>query len=1050
MSSRLSKNDLLALFAEIQEEQAGLFPLSERFLKQYFKPATLAKAKEYLRDQQIGKIEAAADFSKIDAQLIGNNGSTFIQHIQIRTLSSGGHAVDAECSCKIKHKCRHIAAVLLQLKMQNSGEFGADYLVKDWFDELELLKSEKHDAHEFELLFILEPQGNGPVKLNVRLAAKAVDGDYGQGRPLSEQQWNSLVTPKGLLESDFRLFSWIRSQSPLGQLCLSHQWGRDALAQMIKTGRVFIDEDRTPITLSHGRKLSSYWEQRGDEHQLQFGFDEPVDWALIPTTPPYYLDLSGKVTGPIETPFSAQEIALLGQIPAIGEPHLDKAVARLIECFGRGAITLPQISQHSGCAAELPGIEFSLDWENAAFAGELHFIYQGRRYLPGDAPDELIRGSFEDTAVSRLHNLGFTNCKGPLQHAKFAIETPDIAHIHWVSEVVCTRLREVGWSVQVSFGAASHDLKPSRLRCIATRKGHQILLETRVVNGAQEFDYAPDLNYFEQLNQDSEGYFYCRLQDRTLVLEQAAVQFIEQIKSRSSGRGSGTLALPLSYLPLLQDSDAIELCIADPELERYGNAPVNTLSEVNIQGLKSHVVLRDYQITGFNWLRFLKEHRLGGILADDMGLGKTLQVIAFLSHLKKAGSGQLPTLILCPTSLVSNWRNEIARFSDCLKVTTLFGAQRSASFDELAGADCILTTYPLLKRDFAHYSALHFSNLILDEAQTIKNDTAQVSKLVKKLKADFKLCLSGTPVENNLTELKSLFDFCLPKLLGSTAHFKRYFQLPIERLQDKGRADELSQIVKPFVLRRNKSDVVNELPAKTEMVKLLGFAPAQKDIYQGISAQLENRFHTLYADMESGANKLAFLDALLKLRQVCCHPRLVDPSSKGESAKMQWLAEHLPGIVSQGRRVIIFSQFTSALALIAELLKELEIEYSLLTGQTRQRDNEIEAFTEGRSQVFLISLKAGGTGLNLTRADTVIHYDPWWNPAVENQATDRAYRIGQTNPVFVYKLIMAGSVEEKVYKMQMDKQALADAIFETRKVDFARFEEQQMRELLFG
>ena len=468
---------------------------------------------------------------------------------------------------------------------------------------------------------------------------------------------------------------------------------------------------------------------------------------------------------------------------------------------------------------------------------------------------------------------------------------------------------------------------------------------------------------------------------------------------------------------------------------------------VALHGLNDSVTLREYQQQGVDWLSFLKRHQLGGILADDMGLGKTLQVIAFLaSTFNRPQAG--PTLIVCPTSLVSNWQNEITKFAKSLKVTTIFGAQRNEPLQHLAQAQCILTTYPLLKRDIAYYSPLYFENIILDEAQYIKNDTAQVSRLVKRLNAEFKLCLSGTPIENNLLELKSLLDFAMPSLLGSQAHFKQHFQTPIEREADMDRAEQLKALIMPFIMRRTKAQVAQELPEKTELTKEFEFEPKQKEMYQGITRSLEEKLIDLFAEQGVQKSKLAFLEALLKLRQICCHPKLIDPETQAGSAKLEWLATHLPLMLSLGRKIIIFSQFTSALDLIAKRLEKIHINFSMLTGQTRHRDKVIDEFTSGKTSVFLISLKAGGTGLNLTQADTVIHFDPWWNPAVEKQATDRAYRIGQTNPVFVYKLIMSNSIEQKVFKMQQDKQALVDALFTEKSMSFTQFDEQQMLSLI--
>jgi len=359
------------------------------------------------------------------------------------------------------------------------------------------------------------------------------------------------------------------------------------------------------------------------------------------------------------------------------------------------------------------------------------------------------------------------------------------------------------------------------------------------------------------------------------------------------------------------------------------------------------------------------------------------------------------------------------------------------------------------------YEELHFSHVILDEAQTIKNNQAKISRAVKALNSDFNLCLTGTPVENNLKELKSLLDFAMPGLIGSMAQFKSYYQIPIEKEQNEQRAEQLKNLVLPFVLRRTKEQVLTELPAKTELVRMIELAPKQQMVYQGIRANMEQKIKELFKEQGADKSRFAFLEALLRLRQACCDPRLVNgvedldapdfipnKSNTADSAKLTWLCENIPLMLAKGRKIIIFSQFTSMLSIIEQELVQLNVKYSILTGKTKDRDEAVNSFQNGDNPIFLISLKAGGTGLNLTKADTVIHYDPWWNPAVERQATDRAHRIGQLKPVFVYKLICQNSIEERVFQMQQDKAELADSFFDAKGGKFNTQTEDQMLNLL--
>jgi SNF2 family DNA or RNA helicase len=444
--------------------------------------------------------------------------------------------------------------------------------------------------------------------------------------------------------------------------------------------------------------------------------------------------------------------------------------------------------------------------------------------------------------------------------------------------------------------------------------------------------------------------------------------------------------------------------------------------------------LRPYQREGLAWLQKLRAVGAGGVLADDMGLGKTLQTIALLASEKQAGRMQRPSLLLMPTSLVGNWQREIAKFAPCLRSTAVYGPRRRLQFAQAMASDLVLTTYPLLLRDLALYQSQRFYYLVLDEAQVIKNRRSLVARAAMSLAADHRLCLSGTPIENNLEELWSLFEFLMPGFLGSLESFRARYRQSEEGDASDAAADELQGLrrrVAPFVLRRMKEQVARELPPKTELVLPVELTGDQRELYESIRIAAHTEVRRAVQKMGLSRSTIPILDALMKLRQVCCDPRLVPVDaarSVRSSAKYQRFFELLAEQLEKGRRVLVFSQFTRMLALLAEGLREREIRFVALTGSTLHRQKPIDEFSSGKADVFLISLKAGGTGLNLTAADTVIHYDPWWNPAAQAQATDRAYRIGQTRPVFVHSLIVAGSVEERMLALQRRKRNLADAI----------------------
>jgi superfamily II DNA or RNA helicase len=455
--------------------------------------------------------------------------------------------------------------------------------------------------------------------------------------------------------------------------------------------------------------------------------------------------------------------------------------------------------------------------------------------------------------------------------------------------------------------------------------------------------------------------------------------------------------------------------------------------------------LRDYQKAGYQWMQFLAQHGLHGILADDMGLGKTLQTLAHVMEEKSSGrSSGRPSLVIAPTSVVPNWRAEAVRFAPGLRVLVLNGADRKTYFRSIPHADLVITSFALLQRDIEKLLGFKYHLLVLDEAQYIKNPRAKVAQAACRLDARHRICLSGTPIENHLGELWSLMHFLIPGFLGTEDAFNRQYRKPIEEDGDTDKNELLKKRIAPLVLRRTKDQVAKELPPKTEMVHLIELHSDQKDLYETVRATMDRRVREAIAARGIEQSQIVFLDALLKLRQICCDPRLLPEDFAAgvkQSSKLEFLKEMLETLVEEGRKILIFSQFTTMLGLIEKHLVDSGIPYLMLTGGSKDRGHLVERFQTGQFPVFLISLKAGGTGLNLTAADTVIHYDPWWNPASEAQATDRAYRIGQDKPVFVHKLLCQETVEERIHRLQQDKARLADGLLSdadvVRKLDAA-------------
>ena len=456
-------------------------------------------------------------------------------------------------------------------------------------------------------------------------------------------------------------------------------------------------------------------------------------------------------------------------------------------------------------------------------------------------------------------------------------------------------------------------------------------------------------------------------------------------------------------------------------------------------------ILRPYQITGYRWLCSLAHYGMGGILADDMGLGKTLQTVTYV--LANPGTR---TLIVCPTSLAYNWQDEFSKFAPQIATQIISGTpqERADLMQQSTDVPVWITTYPLIRKDVDLYKAQIFDACFIDEAQFIKNPTSLGAKAVKAVQAKHRFALTGTPIENTLSELWSIFDFVMPGFFGRYRQFEECYEKPILRDHDSVQMQKLRRKIRPFVLRRMKKEVLTELPDKIETRRMAEMGAKQRKIYESYLARIQME---LAGDEENtpGGNRMQVLAALTRLRQICCHPATFASNYHGGSGKLDLLMEQLPDILEGGHSVIVFSQFTSMLSIIAHELKQRNIPFFYLAGSTsaQERKREVKEFNRGEVKVFLISLKAGGTGLNLTGADTVIHFDPWWNPAVEDQATDRAYRIGQKKKVQVIKYVMKDSIEEKIYELQKRKKQLSDQLIQAGESFVTQLTMEEIKEL---
>jgi superfamily II DNA or RNA helicase len=870
----------------------------------------------------------------------------------------------------------------------------------------------------------------------------------------------------------------------LQAFALSGAPGNELLQRLLQTGRLALSGDLSPLFHGEPRPGSLAWkvDTQGCQRPRFKVLSESS--LAVPLLPPWYIDLERGLIGPLEVPGDPELIARLFSLP----PLPDKRAALVAEMLAELAPELPppdgnaQASLRCIVAEPRPVLRLETLETNGHAAWRDYpetrnsvgfdvalpsFHYGDAEVGIGDEQVFVALDNGETVRVERLPDVENTFVEAlaeaglrrvPADILRTVGGSPEVvyamaAEARWPDFMQNGRhaLRAAGWTVEFD-EEFQHNALPVdawEAELIASENGW-FDLDMGVVVDGQRLPLAPllaslfqrDTRWLETVEllkiSDAEPIELRTSANRRLRvpaerLKPLAATLIDLLDGFNCVDG-GRLRISRFDAPrlkALRDTHRWQfrgqreiMALADRLLAAQG---VRLIAPPAGLGLE----LREYQKEGVAWLQFLREHDLSGILADDMGLGKTAQALAHLLLEKEAGRLDRPALIVLPTSLVFNWMNEAARFAPALSLLALQGVDRKLRFDEIPRHDVALTTYPLLWRDAAELTRFKYHMLILDEAQTVKNSRSQGAAVVRRIDARHRLCLTGTPLENHLGELWSQFDFLLPGFLGSANTFTRYWRAPIEKQGDTARRELLAQRIRPFIMRRRKEEVAPELPPKTIILRKVELTGGQRDLYEAVRASMNVTVREEITSQGFGRSQIVILDALLKLRQVCCDPRLVKvplAQQVKERAKLDLLMTMLPELVDEGRRVLVFSQFTGMLALVEREMKSAGIDYALLTGDTADRENQVRRFQSGEVPVFLVSLKAGGLGLNLIAADTVIHYDPWWNPAVENQATDRAHRIGQDKPVFVYKLIVAGSIEEKILALQERKADLADGI----------------------
>jgi len=1041
-------------------------------------------------DAQLDFDDNGDECTVIQARVQGSGGTVYKQEIDIFKDRSS-IVIEGYCSCPMNYNCKHVAAVCIVYKVNMTAnkinmlenkreESGAttNFMLNKWLVALKHSKEKPEErkaiSDDYFLTYRLDgvksyDKGklsfykskvlkNGFMSKGTKLDNNKILNNYSYGELKVEEDKDILQLVSVFVANNY--------YSTMEQL--SGSLGAIVIKKVVQTKRCYFDYNQEPIELLEGVfKASFAFKLYKNTYSLKSNFGNK-EYKIIETTPPFLLDTKHNTIQELD--IDLESYAHLMQAPKIPKDKIAEVYETVDKTLSNIAIQTPKAIKITNITATpVPKLHLK---ESNSF--EVDFLYDNYRvsYLPREDKKSFYdKGSklqiqrnldLEEQAKEVLEEFGFeveihhdnlsvvlkkSNRQEQLKVWSRFLESglDELKAKGWQitqdeefelrfepsSEVVVESEDKNDWfnlSFNLEFNGVSQPIAP---------------LVSSIINEFDDFSHMPQL-----INIEVDENHFVEVQTKQI---QPIIKTIIELLDKKDKDDSLKVSPFDAHLVDFMDDDVIwrgsrEIIELSSKLKDFkGIKQVNPPKCLNAE-------LREYQQEGLNWLYFLYEFKFGGILADDMGLGKTIQTLAHLSRLKEDNLLTNPSLIVMPTSLIANWKNEAKKFTPNLRVLSLHGADRAERFDVLEEYDILLTTYPLIVRDEKRFNEYKFMYIILDEAQKIKNPKTKMAIALKSFKSEYRLALSGTPIENHLGELWSIFSFLMPGFLDTLSFFKNFYQNPIEKEHSFERQNLLNKRVKPFMIRRTKEKVASELPEKSEIIKYTQLESKQSKLYESIRVTMEQKVQDAVKAKGLASSHITILDALLKLRQVCCDPSLLkiqEAQKVHESAKLELFLDLINELMQEGRKVLVFSQFTSMLSILEEKIKNLNINYTKLTGSTRKREEAIERFTKGNADVFLISLKAGGVGLNLVEADCVIHYDPWWNPAVENQATDRAYRIGQTKAVFVYKLIVENTIEQKILELQKKKQAIQDGIYdEDKQQEDIKFSGNELLELL--